>query len=170
MLYDLTVKQFSKMLTNLSQILVKAEEHASDKKLDMAELLNAQLASDQFNLCRQVQASCDAAKLAVARLTDNVETAPKHEDGEATLAQLQERITSVKDYIESFSEADFTNASDSQQKHPRWGDKYLTGYDFAVQFAIPNMYFHVTTAYSILRHHGLGIGKMDYLGALPFKD
>ncbi len=170
MLYDLTVIQFSKMLSNLSQILVKADEYATAKNIEVAVLLNSRLAPDQFNLARQVQASCDTAKLGVARLTGNIDNAPKHDDGEATLEQLQARIGEVKAYIESFSEADFASASQSQQKHPRWGDKHLTGYDFSVQFSIPNMYFHVTTAYSILRHNGLSIGKMDYLGALPFKD
>ncbi len=169
MLYDLTVTQFSKMLTNLSQILVKAEKFCGDKKVDVQDLLQGKLADDQFNLTRQVQVACDTAKLAVARLVGQLDSAPKHVDNDASMEELRTRIKEVKEYIESFSKADFSESSERKLKHAYWGDKHLTGYDFALQYATPNMYFHVTTAYAILRNNGVDVGKMEYLGKLPFK-
>lgn len=167
MYYDLTVVQFSKMLKNLSAILQKAESFAALKKVDMAVLLNTRLSVDQFNLIRQIQIACDIAKLGVARLTAT--EAPKHEDNEATLAELQTRIQSVIDYLAGFSEADFADAAERHISQPRWEGKYLSGHEFAIEWAIPNVYFHVTTAYAILRHLGVDVGKKDYLGEMPFK-
>jgi uncharacterized protein len=167
MYYDITVVQFSKMLKNLSAILEKAESFAAIKKVEMSVLLNTRLSVDQFNLTRQVQIACDIAKLGVARLT--AKEAPKHEDNETTLAELQVRIQSVIDYLATFSEADFAEAATRHISQPRWEGKYLTGHEFAVEWAIPNVYFHVTTAYAILRHLGVDVGKKDYLGEMPYK-
>ena len=169
MLYDLTVVQFSKMLKNLSAILDKAAEFAEPKKIDVRVLLNSRLSADQFNLIRQVQIACDTAKLGAARLTGKTDSAPKHEDDETTLTDLQARINSVLDYLSGFTREDFANAESEKISQPRWEGKYLSGYEFAIQHAIPNIYFHVTTAYSILRHNGVDIGKKDYLGPLPYK-
>jgi uncharacterized protein len=169
MLYDLTVVQFSKMLNNLNAIFDKAEAFAALKRVDTSVLLNSRLAADQFNFIRQVQIACDTAKVGVARLTGQLETMPKHDDSETTLAELRERIASVLIYLEGFSEADFANAATIHISQPRWEGKYLTGYEFAVQHAIPNIYFHITTAYAILRHNGVEVGKKDYLGAMPYK-
>lgn len=169
MLYDLTVIQFSKMLTNLSAILAKSEAFAASKKIDVSVLLNSRLAVDQFNLIRQVQIACDTAKLGVARLTGKESTAPKHEDNETTLAELQARIHSVLNYLAGFSIEDFSTAANQTITQPRWDGKYLTGAEFAIQHAIPNIYFHITTAYSILRHNGVEVGKKDYLGPMPYK-
>jgi len=169
MLYDLTVVQFSKMLNNLGQILEKGESFANFKKVDMAILLNSRLAPDQFNLIRQVQIACDTAKLGVARLTDNLASVPKHDDTETTLVALQARIRSVVEYLATFAPEDFANASTIHVSQPRWEGRYLSGDEFAVQHAIPNFYFHITTAYAILRHNGVDIGKKDYLGPLPYK-
>ena len=169
MLYNLTVVQFSKMLKNLSVILEKGECFANLKKVDMAVLLNSRLAPDQFNLARQVQIACDTAKIGVARLTDNLDTVPKHDDNETTLAELQERISSVLAYLATFKAEDFVNSDTIHVSQPRWEGKYLTGYEFAVEHAIPNIYFHITTAYAILRHNGVEVGKKDYLGAMPYK-
>lgn len=169
MIYDLTVVQFRKMLHNLSTILDKGASFAEDKKVDVSVLLNSRLAPDQFNLIRQVQIACDTAKLGVARIAGKVDSAPKHEDTETTLAELQARIKSVDDYLASFSETDFSNAESQHVSQPRWEGKYLTGYEFAIQHAIPNLYFHVTTTYAILRHNGVDVGKKDYLGEMPYK-
>jgi hypothetical protein len=169
MLYDLTVVQFSKMLGNLSAVLAKGEQFAAAKKADMSVLLNSRLAVDQFNLTRQIQIACDTAKLGVARVLGKDATAPKHEDNETTLAELQARIQAVRDYLAGFSEADFAGAAERKVTQPRWEGKYLTGYEFVVQHAIPNLYFHVTTAYAILRHNGVEVGKKDYLGPMPYK-
>ncbi len=170
MLYQITCVQFSKMLTNLSAILGKGEAFAESKKIDVSVLLNSRLAPDQFNLIRQVQIACDTAKLGVARLADKVEQAPKHEDNETTLEQLQQRICSVQEYLSSYQASDFEGALARKIYHPRWEGKYLTGEEFTLQYVIPNIYFHVTTAYAILRHNGVDLGKKDYLGVIPYKD
>lgn len=169
MLYDLTVVQFSKMLKNLSAILEAGQKFADSKKIDMAVLLNSRLAPDQFNLTRQVQIACDTAKLGVARLAGKAEDAPKHDDTETTLPELQARIQSVLDYIGTFTPEDFAAAEIQKVSQPRWEGKFLTGREFAIEHAIPNIYFHITTAYSILRHNGVEVGKKLYLGAMPYR-
>ncbi len=169
MLYELTVVQFSKMLNNLNAILEKADLFAQSKRIDMDVLLNARLAPDQFHLIRQVQIACDTAKLGVARLAGKVDSAPKHADTETTLPQLQERIKSVLDYLSEFTAEDLRQAESIRVSQPRWDGRYLTGFEFAVQHAIPNLYFHVTTSYAILRHNGVEVGKKDFLGPLPYK-
>lgn len=170
MLYELTVVQFSKMLGNLNAILDKGAAFAETKKIDVSVLLNARLAPDQFNLIRQVQIATDTAKLGVARLTGKVESAPVHADNETTLPELQARIQSVLDYLAQFSPSDFADAAERRVSQPRWEGKYLTGHEFAIQHAIPNLYFHITTAYAILRHNGVDVGKKDYLGQMPYKN
>lgn len=169
MLYELTVVQFSKMLRNLSAILDKAASAAESKKYNVEVLLNSRLAPDQFNFIKQVQIVCDTAKLGVARLTGNVDSAPKHEDNESTLPQLQDRIQEVLKYLETYKPEDFANAESIKVSQPRWEGKYLSGKEFAIQHAIPNVYFHLTTAYAILRHNGVDLGKKDYLGPMDFK-
>lgn len=169
MFYDLTVVQFSKALKNLSAILDKGAAYADAKKFDVSVLLNARLAPDQFNLIRQVQIACDTAKLGVARLIGKVDAAPVHADNETTLAELQARIQAVLDYLASVKPEDFAGAAERQISQPRWEGKYLNGTEFAIQHAIPNIYFHITTAYAILRHNGVDVGKKDYLGPLPYK-
>lgn len=170
MLYDLTVVQFSKMLGNLSAILDKGAAYAEAKKFDVTVLLNSRLAPDQFNLIRQVQIACDTAKLGVARLTGKVESAPVHPDTETSLAELQARIKSVREYLAGFKPEDFAGIDTRTVSQPRWEGKYLTATEFAIQHVIPNIYFHVTTAYAILRHNGVDLGKKDYLGNMPYKN
>lgn len=167
MLYELTVVQFTKMLTNLDLILNKAVAHAEAKKFDVGVLLNSRLAPDQFNLIRQIQIACDTAKLGVSRLTGK--SAPVHEDNETTLPELKTRIQEVITYLGTFSPDDFSGAKERHISQPRWEGKYLTGFEFAIQHAIPNIYFHITTAYAILRHNGVDVGKKDYLGSMPYK-
>lgn len=167
MLYELTVIQFSKMLGNLDLILDKAASFAEGKKVAMEVLLNSRLAPDQFHLIRQVQIACDTAKLGVSRLTGK--TAPVHADDETTLAELKVRIAEVIAYLNTFTPEDFAGAKECRVSQPRWEGKYLTGFEFAIQHAIPNLYFHITTTYAILRHNGVDVGKKDYLGAMPYK-
>lgn len=169
MLYDITVPQFSKMLKNLSAILEKGDAFAKSKKVEMEVLLNSRLAPDQFNLIRQIQIACDSAKLGVARLIGKVDAAPVHPDTETTLAELQTRIQSVVDYLATVKPEDFAEAASRRITQARWEGKTLSGTEFAIQYAIPNVYFHVTTAYAILRHNGVDIGKKDYLGTLPYQ-
>lgn len=167
MFHEITITQFSKMLGNLSAILDKAAKFAEAKKIDAEVLLNSRLAPDQFNLIRQVQIACDTAKLCASRLTGK--DAPAHEDVEKTLPELKARIGQVIAYLKTFDAKDFNGAQERKVSQPRWEGKYLTGAEFAVQHAIPNLYFHVTTAYSILRHNGVEVGKKDYLGEMPYK-
>jgi uncharacterized protein len=167
MLYKIIIPQFSKMLQNLNRILDKATLYAETKKFDVEVLLNSRLYPDQFNLIKQIQIACDTAKLGASRLTGK--EAPVHEDKEKTLPELKTRIEDVLGYLKTFSEKDFKGAEEKKISQPRWEGKYLSGLEFAIQHAIPNLYFHITTAYSILRHNGLEIGKRDYLGELPFK-
>jgi hypothetical protein len=169
MFYDLTVAQFTKALNNLSAILDKGAAHAEAKKYDVSVLLNSRLAPDQFNLIRQVQIACDTAKLGVARLIGKVESAPVHPDTETSLPELKARIQSVLEYLASVKPEEFAGAADIHISQPRWEGKYLTGTEFAIQHAIPNIYFHITTAYAILRHNGVEVGKKDYLGSMPYK-
>ena len=169
MFYDITVVQFSKMLQNLQHILNKGAAFAESKKIDVSVLLNARLAPDQFHLIRQVQIACDTAKLGAARLTDKVDSAPKHADDETSFEQVQQRISDTMAYLASFTEADFSQAATEKVSQPRWEGKYLTGYEFLIQHVLPNLYFHITTAYAILRHNGVDVGKKDYLGAMPYK-
>ncbi len=167
MLYELTIPQFSKMLRNLNHLLGKGIEYAQAKKFEPEVLMESRLAPDQFGLTRQIQIACDTAKLCASRLTGK--EAPVHVDNEKTMAELRTRIEQVVTYLNSFSEADFKDSAKKQITHARWEGKYLLGDEFVLQHAIPNFYFHITTAYSILRHNGVEIGKKDYLGEMPFR-
>lgn len=167
MLYELTAIQFAKILGNLNVMLDKASAYADAKKFSVDVLLQSRLAPDQFNFIRQVQIACDTAKLGVARLTGK--SAPVHEDNETTLAELKARIEDVIAYLGTFTAEDFAGAKERHITQPRWEGKYLTGLEYAIHHAIPNIYFHVTTAYAILRHNGVDLGKKDYLGAMPYK-
>lgn len=167
MLYDITVTQYSKMLDNLSRILDKAAQYAEAKKFNVDVLLNSRLAPDQFNLIRQVQIACDTAKFGAARICGK--EAPSHPDTETTLVELQARIKTVQDYLASFKPEDFVGAETRHVSQPRWEGKYLTGTEFVIQHSLPNIYFHITTAYSILRHNGVDVGKKDFLGNIPLK-
>jgi hypothetical protein len=167
MMYEITVPFFVKALRNLSHILDKGAQLAEAKKFEMEILLNSRLAPDQFNLIRQVQIACDTAKLAVARVTGK--EAPAFEDNEKSLQELKARIEKTIHYLNEISPEDFNGAENKRVSHPRWEGKWLTGTEFIHHHAIPNLYFHITTAYSILRHNGADLGKKDYLGEMPFK-
>jgi uncharacterized protein len=166
-IYESTVPQFKKMLHNLNYLLEKGAKQAEVKKFEPEVLLNSRLAPDQFNLIRQIQIACDSAKLGVARLTGK--DAPVHEDNEKTLPELKQRIESVIGFLNSINVQDFKGAEDRHISQPRWEGKYLLGKDFVVQHLLPNVYFHITTAYAILRHNGVDVGKKDYLGEMPYK-
>ena len=167
MLYEITVPQFTKMLNNLSRVLGKGAAYAETKKFDTEVLLNSRLAPDQFPLTRQIQMACDTAKKCVSYVTGK--EAPVHEDVEKTLSELISRIEKVTKYLSTFIAKDFEGSEERHVTTPRWEGKYLTGYEFVTQHALPNLYFHITTAYSILRHNGVDVGKKDYLGEMPFK-
>ncbi len=162
-LYD-AIPQMKKMLLNLDKWIDKGVEHAKKKAFDPNVLVTIRLAPDMYPLVRQVQSACDAAKFAAARLSGKV--APKHEDKEQTVEELHARIHAVVAYLNEFGPADFKNAETQKIELPFLEGVVLTGAQYLYEMAQPNFYFHVTTAYAILRHNGVDLGKMDYIGGL----
>ncbi|HOU65126.1 MAG TPA: DUF1993 domain-containing protein, partial [Thermomonas sp.] len=158
-----SVPVFRQMLAALAGVLAKAETHASERKIDPVALLQARLFPDMFPLARQVQSACDAAKLATARLSGV--QAPVHADTETTFGQLQERIHQTLAFLRSVDAAQIDGQEDRPVtlKTPS-RELAFTGQSYLLGFALPNFFFHVTTAYAILRHEGVALGKMDYLG------
>ena len=162
-MYHASAPRFANMLTNLSTILDKAQAHVEARKIDPAALTEARLYPDMFPLRRQVQVACDTAKGAVARLA-GVEV-PKHEDTEQTLAELKARIAKTLDFIKTFKPAQI-DGSEAKEIALKLGgrDVKFTGMQYLLGHATPNFYFHVTTAYDILRHNGVELGKRDFIG------
>ena len=164
-MYQASAPRFVHMLRNLSTLLDKAQAHAESKKLEPSALTTYRLYPDMFPLTRQVQIACDQAKGAVARLA-GVDI-PKHEDTEQTFAELKARIEKTLKFIESVKPAQLEGSEEREVVLKlRAGELKFSGLDYLFGFAYPNFYFHVTTAYNILRHNGVEIGKRDYLGAL----
>lgn len=161
------VKQFIKMLTNLENIIVKAEQHADAHKFDANLFTQDRLAVDMLNFTKQVQIACDNAKFCVALLSH--QEPPKFEDNEKTMGELKARIQKTIAFLSKNIEADFSKYKDAKYA-PVWaGGQWLDGETYFNEFAFANFYFHLTTAYGILRKSGVNIGKSDYMGSLPFK-
>ena len=162
-MYQASIPQLTKMLTNLSNILKKGEEFASAKGIDDKVLIDGRLAPDMFPLPKQIQIACDQVKNGMARLA-GVEP-PKFEDDETTFAQLQDRIAKTIAFANSLTPAqvDGTEAKEIKFSIKEWNFEFV-GEQYLLTWIIPNFYFHVTTAYDILRHQGVEIGKTDYLG------
>lgn len=165
-LYDATVPIFTKHLTASAAWLDKAAAYAETKKFDPETLLQARLAPDMHPLVRQFQAACDQAKYACAYLTGK--EAPSHPDTEKTIAEVRARIKTATDHLATFKSADFAGAEERTCK-PAWLPAAMRGGDYLDHLALPNFHFHMTVAYSILRHNGVALGKQDYVTALPFK-
>ena len=170
MMHAIVVTQFTKMLTNLLAILGEAEKFSGEKKFDAAILLQSRLSPDQFSLVQQIRTACDTAKLGAARLADREKDAPVHADTEQTLGEIKARVEAVIAYLRGFSPDAFAASADRRITQPRWNGKTLSGEEFLLQHVIPNFYFHVVTAYAILRHNGVGIGKRNYLGDMPYRE
>jgi hypothetical protein len=131
-------------------------------------LAQARLAPDMFPLVKQIQSTCDIAKFAGAYLSEK--TAPVHEDNETTWTELRARIQKAISYLETFKREDFSKAA-TVKVSPKWAEgKWIPGVEYVEQVSIPNFYFHYATAYAILRHSGVDIGKMDYLGNVNLRD
>jgi uncharacterized protein len=158
-----SVPVFHQMLTSLSAILDKAAAYATEKKIDPNTLLNARLYPNMFTLTRQVQTACDHAKGATARLA-GIEV-PKFADEEKTFDELKARIAKTLDFIASVPAAKI-DGSEGRTITMKAGPNDLTfnGQTYLIGFALPNFFFHTTTAYDILRHNGLDIGKRDFIG------
>ena len=162
-MYQASVPLFTRMLTNLAAILSKAEAHATARKIDPAVLLGSRLFPDMLPLTRQVQLAADFAKNTTARLA-GVEIV-KFADEETSLPELQQRIAKTLDYVKGFKPSQIDGSEDREITLPIGGDSWtFKGQDFLLHFGLPNFYFHVTTAYDILRHSGVEIGKRDFLG------
>ena len=156
-------------LNALSAILAKAEAHAATKKIDPAVLLNSRLSPDMFPLVRQVQIAADQAKNGSARLA-GVE-APRYEDNETTMDQLKARLAKTVAYLKTLDRKQIDASADREITFPLGPTKkgHMKGDDYLNHFVLPNFYFHVTAAYTILRHCSVDIGKQDFLGAIPMK-
>lgn len=165
--YETTVPQFMMSLKALSNILTKAEKHAEAKKINPTVMLQARLALDMFPLYRQVQIITDNVKGCGARLTGIA--APTFEDKEQNFAELQERIQKTMQYLEGLKSENFQGFETKKAEFPWYPGKYLEGKDYLVSHAIPNIYFHMTTAYAILRANGVDLGKVDFLGNQNWK-
>jgi hypothetical protein len=163
-----TITQFAKMLGNLDRWLEAGRAYAEKKKFAPDVLVQSRLAPDQYALVQQVQSACDAAKYAAAYLSGK--TAPSHPDTEKTLDELRARIKTCVQYLESVKPSEYGGAVE-RRVAPAWlQGKWFRAPDYLRQVAIPNFYFHVTTAYAILRHNGVELGKMDYIGSMPVQD
>ena len=162
--HALSVDIFTHALGSLSAILEKGLTHATAKKFDSTVLVNSRLAPDMFPLSRQVQIACDLAKNSAARLA-GVEP-PRYEDTEKTLEELRARIAKTIDYLQSIPAAALEGSENRDIKVPA-GERTLEfkGLAFVQRWAIPNVFFHITTAYDILRHNGVELGKRDFLNA-----
>jgi len=162
-MYSASVPVFTTMLGNLSHFLDKAQAFVDQKPCDPTALTQFRLAPDMLPFTRQVQIACDAAKNAVARISGVA--APRYEDTEQTLPELKARIQKTLDYLASVpaSAIDGTEAKEITFPVGREATRTMLGEAYLKHYALPNMFFHVTTAYAILRHNGVPLGKTDYL-------
>ncbi|QSQ22661.1 DUF1993 domain-containing protein [Pyxidicoccus parkwayensis] len=159
-----SVPIFVSMLGNLSKCLAKARAHAEAKKFDPNVLVTVRLAPDMLPFKNQIQIACDSAKLCVARLTGT--DAPVFEDNEATLSELEARIAKTLAWLESVPREKLDGTEEKQVSVPRRNSEPLkySGEQYLKHYALPNFFFHVTTAYALLRHNGVDLGKADFLG------
>ena len=163
-MYQASVPTLVRGLTCLQSILGKAEAHAAEKQIDPSIFVSARLFPDMLPLVRQVYITTDTARGCAARLA-GVEP-PKYEDVEVTFEELQARIQKTIDYLKEFNAAQIDGSEErTVTLKMRNGPVEFTGLNYLLQFVLPNFYFHVTTTYDILRHNGVELGKLDYLGA-----
>ena len=162
-IHDASVPMMVHMLHNLSSILDKAAAYAGANGTDPAAMLESRLAPDMFNLARQVQSAADAAKACAARLSGEVP--PSHPDTETTIDELKGRIAKVIAYLESFTAEQINAGEERSITIPSRGEPHVfaNGRDYLTRFGIPNFFFHVATAYGLVRQHGVEVGKMTYL-------
>ncbi len=163
LMYAMSVPVFVKSLGSLSAILDKAAAHAEARKIDPSVLLAARLYPDMFALTKQVQVACDFAKGSVARLAG--QEPPKYDDTETTIDALKARIARTVTFVQGFAESQF-EGSETREISLKIRDQVLTykGYPYLAHIALPNFFFHAVTAYDILRHNGVELGKRDFMG------
>ena len=163
-MYASSIPVFKQMLGALAGILAKAEAHAADKHIEPAALTQARLFPDMFPLARQVQIACDFARGVSARLAGA--EVPKYEDDEKTLEQLGALIGRTLSFIDGFSAAQFEGSAQreivTRPGTPK--ERRFNGQAYLLSYGLPQFFFHVTTAYALLRHNGIDVGKRDYMG------
>lgn len=162
-----TMATMNKFLRALDRWIDKARASAAERKFDPNVLAEARLAPDQYPFTRQVQAACDTAKYAAAKLSGK--EAPSHPDTEKTLDELKARIQTCLAYLETFGAADFAGSEERRCSHAWMKQQWMRSSDYALEYALPNFLFHVTTAYSILRHNGVPLGKTDFLAPITLQ-
>lgn len=163
-MYAAFVPPVTRTLAALIKVLEKGAWFAEAKKIDPAVLLGARLAPDMFALTRQVQIASDTAKGGAARLAGL--DVPSWADTESSFAELQDRVQRTIDFVAAIPQAQLDGSEEREVVLKlRSGDVHFTGYSYLTTFVLPNVYFHTTTAYSILRHNGVELGKRDFLGA-----
>lgn len=159
------VSQCAQMLKNLGAWLDKAEQHAAAKKFDVGVLMTSRLAPDQKPFIYQIQSACDYVKGGAAWLSR--QTPPKHEDNEKTIEEVRARLRKTIAFVESVKEEQYAGAESCRVKMSfAPPGTVIVGADYLMQIVVPNVFFHVTMAYAILRHNGVDVGKMDFLGPL----
>ncbi|MFF7709504.1 DUF1993 family protein [Pseudomonas sp. NPDC007930] len=161
-LYDASIAAFLRGLNNLDAFLAQAQAYAEKKQFDAGNLLVARLAPDMLPFTKQVQIACDSARFSAGRLSGA--EVPSHPDDETTLEQLRERIGKTVAFLEGLDKTLFDGPEKTIEMKFKGQTATFTSQDYLLQFALPNFYFHVTTAYAILRHNGVALGKMQYLG------
>lgn len=164
-MYYLAIRQFARSLRNLDAVLEKATKHAEARKFDVNNFVSARLFPDMLPFVAQVRIACDNAKAAAANLSGK--EPPRHEDNETTFPELRARIAKTLAYLDTFTAADFGRTTAQTRVAHRPG-KVLLADEYLFGRQLPNFYFHVTTAYDILRHGGVELGKADYLGPLSY--
>jgi hypothetical protein len=167
-MYRQVVSQCAQTLKNIEVWLDKAEQHAAAKKFDIGVILNGRLAPDMKNFIYQVQSACDYVKGAAAWLSG--QKPPRHEDNEKTVADLRTRIRKTVAFVESVGEKQYEGARDCKVTFSWAPGKEMGGEDYLLQMTVPNTYFHAAMAYAILRHNGVDVGKMDFLGPINLVD
>ena len=164
-IYDVCVPVFVRSLSNLKNVLEKAKAHALDHKIEERAFLDARLYPDMFPLSRQVQVATDMARGCAARLTGA--EPPSYEDKEQSFDDLIARVARTIEYLKGLDVNAFDDAATREITRPVRGQPHVfTGANYLLQFAVPNMYFHAATAYDILRHNGVPLGKADFIGAI----
>jgi hypothetical protein len=168
-MYYIAVRQLARSLRNLDVVLEKAIAHAQTRKFDVNNFISARLAPDMLPFAAQVRIACDIAKATASGLSGK--EAPKHEDNETTMEQLRARIGKCLAFVDSVTAADFERTTQQTKvKVPYPPGKALLADEYLLARQLPNFYFHVTTAYALLRQGGVDLGKGDYLGSLDLLD
>ena len=166
--HDDAIRLFEKTLHNVEQWMDKATAYAKAKSFEVDVLAQARLAPDAYSFARQVQSACDQAKYAAAYLGGK--QSPSHPDTEQTFDELRQRIKKCLDFLGTVHAKDLVGAEERKVAPPWLGGRWLRGDDYLLHVAVPNFFFHVTMAYAILRHNGVDLGKMDYIGSMPAKE